>query len=109
MQPVEEIVGIMRTRGVRRVPILIEGRLVGIVTFDDLLVAFGEELGQLGRATLRDVRKEWGLAQADRLRREAEERLRDLAGRLQRVGGETLRGVARELEALRERLRGPKD
>jgi CBS domain-containing protein len=108
-QPVEEIVGIMRTRGVRRVPILSEGRLVGIVTFDDLLVAFGEELGQLGRATLRDVRKEWGLAQAERLRREAEERLRDLAGRLQRVGGETLRGVARELEALRERLRGPKD
>ncbi len=104
-QPIEEVVATMRTRSVRRIPVLSDGRLVGIVTFDDLLVAFGEELRQLGRATTREVRREWRVAQADRLRREAEERLRDLAGRLQDVGDKTLSALGREFEALRERLK----
>lgn len=49
--PLEQVVATMRTRGVRRIPILSDGRLSGIVAFDDLLVAFGEELRRLGRAT----------------------------------------------------------
>lgn len=54
---------------------------------------------------MRDVRSERRSVQADRLRGEVEERLRELGTRLQDVGDKTLRGVAREFEALRERLR----
>jgi len=103
--PLEQVVATMRTRGVRRIPILSDGRLSGIVAFDDLLVAFGEELRRLGRATVRDVRSERRSVQADRLRGEVVERLRELGTRLQDVGDKTLHGVAREFEALRERLR----
>jgi CBS domain-containing protein len=104
--PLEKVVSIMRTRGVRRVPILgDDGRVSGLVAFDDLLVAFGEELQRLGRATVRDVRRERRSTQAERLRGEAEERLRELGTRLQEVGDKTLRGVAREFEALRDKLR----
>jgi CBS domain-containing protein len=105
----EQVVATMRTRGVRRVPILSDGRLAGIVAFDDLLVAFGEELSRLGRATLREGRTERRSVQAERLRGEVEQRLRELGTRLQDVGDKTLRGVAREFEALRERLRRPGD
>lgn len=57
-QPIEEIVETMTARGIRRIPVLSHGRLVGIVTFDDLVVAFGRELQQLGRATALDVQVE---------------------------------------------------
>jgi CBS domain-containing protein len=103
--PIETVVATMRSRGVRRIPIVRDGRLSGIVAFDDLLVAFGEELQRLGRAAVRDVRSERRHVQAERLRSEVEERLRDLGTRLQDVGDKTLRGVAREFEALREKLK----
>jgi CBS domain-containing protein len=107
--PIEQVVATMRTRGVRRIPILSEGRVSGIVSFDDLLVAFGDELRRLGRATVRDVRSERRHVQADRLRSEVEERLRELGTRIQGVGDKTLRGVAREFEALREKLKRSSD
>jgi CBS domain-containing protein len=42
---------LMRTRGVRRVPVTdAEGVLVGILALDDVLEAVAEELGELARA-----------------------------------------------------------
>jgi CBS domain-containing protein len=50
---------IMRTRGVRRLPILAEdGSLLGIVTVDDLIEVFAEELTDLARVISRGRARE---------------------------------------------------
>jgi CBS domain-containing protein len=54
-------VRLMRSRGVRRLPIVDEHRhLLGIVTMDDVLTALGAEVGDLAGA----VQKEFGLEAA---------------------------------------------
>jgi CBS domain-containing protein len=48
--PIEDVVAAMRTLGVRRMPVVTkDGRLVGIVSLDDVLALLAEELGGLGR------------------------------------------------------------
>ncbi|MFO1205074.1 MAG: CBS domain-containing protein [Burkholderiales bacterium] len=50
---------IMRTRGVRRLPILnADGSLLGIVTVDDLIEVFAEELTDLARVISRGRARE---------------------------------------------------
>ncbi len=50
-----DAVRLMRERGVRRLPIVNEHRhLLGIVTLDDLLVAFSAEVGELAGAIHRE-------------------------------------------------------
>ncbi|MGE5217649.1 MAG: CBS domain-containing protein, partial [Chloroflexota bacterium] len=56
-----DAVRLMRNRGVRRLPIVDEHRhLLGIVTLDDLLMAFSAEVGDLAGT----VHKEFGLEAA---------------------------------------------
>jgi CBS domain-containing protein len=53
-----DAVRLMRSRGVRRLPVVDEHRhLLGIITMDDVLTAFGAEMGELAGA----VQKELGL------------------------------------------------
>ena len=73
-QPLEMLLATMRTRSVRRVPVLEEGRAVGMVTFDDVLLALGRELEQLGEAALREIRRERRDVESERARAAAEER-----------------------------------
>jgi len=70
-QPLEEVVEQMRARGVRRMPILRNGRLAGIVTYDDLLTAFGGELAALARAASRQVQRERRRVRIEQTREEA--------------------------------------
>jgi len=106
-EPVETIVEHMRTRGVRRVPVLRDTMPVGMVTYDDLLVALGEELRQIGRAAAREVAGEARLARLDRLRAEVGERIGEVTGRVHKVGSDALDTLNREVEALRDRLKRP--
>jgi CBS domain-containing protein len=56
---VYEIAELMRSKGVRRVPVVNEhGGLVGIVALDDLLKVIGEELTLLGRVFAREQMQE---------------------------------------------------
>ena len=56
-----DAVRLMRNRGVRRLPVIDEHRhLLGIITMDDVLTAFGAEVGDLAGA----VQKEFGLEAA---------------------------------------------
>jgi CBS domain-containing protein len=45
--PVREIASLMHVRGIKRVPVLRDGKLVGIVTRTDLVRALAEKLGEL--------------------------------------------------------------
>ena len=56
-----DAVRLMRNRGVRRLPVVDEHRhLLGIITMDDVLMAFGAEVGDLAGT----VQKEFGLEAA---------------------------------------------
>ncbi len=57
--PVSEVTEQMRERGIRRVPVVDErGRLVNILSLDDMLVVLGEEIAKLGRAVVVGIGKE---------------------------------------------------
>jgi Mg/Co/Ni transporter MgtE len=49
----------MRARGIRRVPVVdARGRLVNILTLDEILVVLGEEIANMGRAVIAGISKE---------------------------------------------------
>jgi CBS domain-containing protein len=104
-QPLEEVVAHMSAHGVRRMPIVSEDRAVGMVTYDDLLVAFGLELAQIGEAARNEVRAEQQAAQVDRVLREVEKGVRDIGQRVTDLGSEGIDTVRKELDALWERIR----
>ncbi len=49
-EPLQRVVEAMSEIGVRRIPVLRDGALAGIVTYDDVLVALGSELHALGES-----------------------------------------------------------
>jgi CBS domain-containing protein len=95
----------MRDHGVRRMPITREGRLAGMVTFDDLLVTLGGELQRLGAAVAGQVRREAFGARAEDVRAFASEKLKDVTSQVSDLGGEAARRIREEIDSLRERLR----
>jgi CBS domain-containing protein len=59
----------MRAHGIRRVPVVdARGRLVNILTLDDMVVVLGEEIENLGRAVLAGIGKEGRLGGKERRR-----------------------------------------
>lgn len=104
-QPIEEITELMKAHRVRRVPVVQDGRLTGIVSYDDLLVALSDELHGLGRAVQRDVQRESRVAGAEEMRTRASEALREAAHQLGELGEETARKLKEEVDSLRQRLR----
>ena len=53
-----EVCRLMRERGIRRLPVVDDGRLVGIVTLDDLLVLLDDEMSDLSEV-IRDESPSW--------------------------------------------------
>jgi len=103
--PLEKVIERMSRHGVRRIPIVKDGGVVGIVALDDLLAKLGRELDDLGgtaRRQLFEARLATGLP---RLRDELESRLHEMRERVQSAGGRASEILGREFEALRERVR----
>jgi CBS domain-containing protein len=106
-EPIEEVIERMRTAAVRRIPVVRDGRLVGLVSVDDLVVELGRELDDLGEAGRRAVEDARRRAHRERRREELEERLAELRDSAERAGRDAAEFVRREFDALRERLRRP--
>ncbi len=67
--PLADVTERMRARGIRRVPVVDgRGRLVSIITLDEVLVVVGDEIANLGRAVLAGISKEHLGGRAERLR-----------------------------------------
>lgn len=101
----ELVVELMRQRGVRRMPVVKEHKLCGIVSLDDVLVALGRELADLG------VAFKHAIARAER-----EQRLRGLRSdlhaavdcsieRAETLGERAQERLARALRNFRKELR----
>lgn len=103
--PLERLLECMRSAGVRRLPILEDGRLVGLVSLDDVVAELGRELGDV-RAALRDeVLGSRRGARRRRRREELEGALETLRGEVGDLGQQVIEWLTREVEGVRERLR----
>ncbi len=81
-EPIEALVARMREHGVRRLPVVRDGRLHGLVSLDDLLVWVSAQLDDLAQATQAGI--ETATQQAQRGARRG--RIRDFAQRLFSTG-----------------------
>lgn len=57
-EPLQQVVAMMSHNGIRRIPVVRGGELFGIITYDDVIVALGRELCDLGEAVQRARRRE---------------------------------------------------
>ncbi len=108
-EPLERIVERMSAHGIRRVPVVHEGELVGIVSLDDVLAEMAEELHDLVQGTRRELFVAQRTARAREIARDVGERVRDLGEQLEHLGGEAKDRLLHELDGLRERMRRPKN
>jgi signal-transduction protein with cAMP-binding, CBS, and nucleotidyltransferase domain len=95
----------MCRHGVRRIPIVKDGAVVGIVALDDLLAELGSELDDLGGIVRRQIFEARLATTLPRLREELETRLHEMRERVQQAGGRASEVLGREFESLRERVR----
>ena len=105
-EPIDSLVERMARAGVRRLPILHDGELSGIVALDDLLVWLARELGDLADATRSEIETGWMRARRERKAADLEQRLRELRESLRSAGSDAVAYATKELEALRNRLTG---
>jgi CBS domain-containing protein len=103
--PLERIVELMRAHGIRRVPIARDGKLVGIVSADDLLVTFAQELGDIGGAARSESQSARRAGRARQIARDVEDRLFELVGSVERIGDRVHESVVDELGQIRDRIR----
>lgn len=101
----DQVLAVMSEHGVRRVPVMSEERLVGLVALDDILVELGRELRELGdvsRLEIQGSRRAQGLR---RLRHEVERLSGRLLDRAETLGEQAQKAVSRQLESIRAALR----
>ncbi len=103
-EPLETLVERMAAAGVRRLPVVRDERLVGIVSADDLLLWLGREMDDLGEATRREITEGWELARRRRRRRSLDERIGELAATVEQAREDARDFVSREIETVRDRL-----
>jgi CBS domain-containing protein len=103
--PLDRIVELMSAHGIRRVPVVRVGELVGIVALDDVLAEVTEELHDLAEGARRELSTAQRSARARELARDVGDRARDLGEQLEHLGVEAKDSLLRDLDALRERIR----
>jgi CBS domain-containing protein len=106
--PLDRVVELMSARGIRRIPVVREGELVGIVTLDDVLSEVTAELHDLAEGVRRELYTAEFSARARELARDVRSRVQDLGQQLEHLGVEAKDHLLRELDGLRGRIRGGK-
>ncbi|MCA8978469.1 MAG: CBS domain-containing protein [Planctomycetes bacterium] len=101
----ETIVGRMKTRGVRRVPVLENDRPVSLVSLDDILQLLAAELHDLGTEARQRYRHSTAAARYEHLREGTEHRLEEIGHRLAFANWFVRKSFVDELDSLRDRLR----
>lgn len=105
-EPLERVIARMSSAGIRRVPVMKDGRLTGIVSLDDLVGELADELGDLAAPARARAREGRFRTRLDDLRQEFDARLSRLRGQVEQTGTQMKDTLRRELDTLRERLRG---
>jgi hypothetical protein len=90
------------------VPVVGKGELVGIVALDDVTAEIAEELHDLAQGERRELAMALTRSRVREIAGEIHERIADLGEQLEHAGGEARDTLLRELDGLRERVRGRK-
>lgn len=101
---VEVVIRLMKSRGVRRVPLTSEGKLVGIVALDDLIQALAHDMDELSKETQAKIQAARVHGRLDRIQRDVDNRLRDAYERLQVTNFVAREGVLSQIDEVRKRL-----
>jgi CBS domain-containing protein len=105
-EPIERLLEKMKTAGVRRLPIVREEKVVGLVSIDDIVAEIARELGDV-RAGLRGaVLGARRTSQRRRRREEAAATIEEFRTRVARLGANSLDRIQRGIDAMRRRLGG---
>jgi predicted transcriptional regulator len=105
-EPIERVVARMRETGVRRMPVMDGDDLAGLVTLDDLIVHLGRELNELGGAAKLAIDEGRKRGRRERRRQHLEESIAAMEASAIANGRDAVAFVRREIDSLRERLRG---
>jgi CBS domain-containing protein len=103
--PLERVIEVMAGHGVRRVPVVRDGRLAGIVSLDDLLLLLSDELRDLAEGARRGFLDAQRVARARHVVHDVEAGMHDLRDQIERLGGEAKELLIRQIDAIRERTR----
>jgi signal-transduction protein with cAMP-binding, CBS, and nucleotidyltransferase domain len=105
-EPIERILEKMRSACVRRLPIVREGQVVGLVSIDDIVAEIGRELGDV-RAALRGA--VIGARRTSRHRRRRDEikaAIEGLRSQVAHLSADSMDWIQREIDAMRRRFGG---
>jgi len=105
-EPIERVVARMREAGVRRMPVVQDDVLAGLVTLDDLVVHLGRELNELGVTAKLAIDEGRKRGRRELRRQHLEESIAGLEASARASGREAVAFVRREIDSLRERLGG---
>lgn len=105
-EPLEALLRRMADAGVRRLPVLEDGRLAGLVSLDDIVSELARELGEIREAIRGEVLGSRRAAPARRRRERLETSLEELRLQIQGLGRSGRSWLRREVEELRRRLGG---
>lgn len=103
-EPLERVLAEMGEAGVRRLPVLKEGRVVGLVALDDVVCELGRELSDVRETVRGEVLGSRRAAGSRRRREDLEAALETLRGEVSALGQQASDWVHRELDAVRDRL-----
>ncbi|MCP5055334.1 MAG: CBS domain-containing protein [bacterium] len=102
--PTVELLGMLEERGVRRVPLLEDGKLVGLVSLDDLVMELGVQCWNVSEAVSAEIRDSARAARGRRRREARRETLDDVRHGLSNVGGQLRKRMVGELRDLLDRI-----
>jgi CBS domain-containing protein len=100
------VIEIMRGRGVRRLPLVEDGKVVGIVTLDDIVAELTSDLWNVSEGARVELRDAQRSARRRRLREAREEAVEELRSQALHVGKEAREFMRKELGSLLDTLRG---
>lgn len=104
-ETIEEVVTRMRDRGLRRLPVVRDGALVGFVSLDDLVVQLSRELGSLATAAQLEIDASRRAGRRKRRREELVDSLASIEAGVLTLGKDAAAFLAHELETMRDRLK----
>jgi len=102
---VGELLTAMRERGVRRVPLVEDGRLVAIISLDDLVMELSSQLYNVSEAVWVALRESRRTVRHRRRRESREDAFEELREQVASLGEQARAGAAKALEELLSRLR----
>ena len=97
-ESLEQLVDVMASHGIRRIPVVRSGKLRGIVTLGDAMETVSDECGDLAAGRRRSAR----IAAGRRLYHGVESWVREAADQLDRLGDKTRSRVQKRIESLLE-------